>query len=75
MTVSANNFFALLEPYNQLDITKMMNHINSFARKSIGGLTPYTLAKMTMPKDFFILLGLEEIPADDVILEPSLLNR
>jgi len=53
----------------------MMNHINSYARKSLFGSTPYKIAKSVLPKDFFILLGLEEIPMEQVLLKPSLLKR
>lgn len=62
-----------LEPYNQEDISLMMNHINSFRRKDLGGKTPYEFAHMCLPGDFFVLLGLEEIAADDVNLTQKLL--
>lgn len=62
-----------LEPYNQMDITLMMNHINSYRRKAIGGKSPYELARfMGVPDDFFILLGLEEIPGTEINLTRKL---
>lgn len=64
-----------LHPYSQADICLMMDHINSFARKSLGGKTPYQAGRMFLPEDFFLMLGLEEIPADEVILTPDLLKR
>ncbi len=64
-----------LEPFNQMDITKMMCHVNSFNRRSLGGTTPFKFAALTLPEDFFTLLGLEEIPADDVCLKPRLLKK
>jgi len=57
----------------QSHITLMMNHINSYARSSLFGKTPYDVAMAVMPEDFFILLGLEKIPSDDVFLRPDLL--
>ncbi len=63
-----------LEPFNQADISKMMNHVNSFKRKSIFGKSPYELAQNVLPEDFFILLGLELIPPTEIILNPTLLT-
>ena len=64
-----------LESFMQKDISLMMDHINSYARKSLFGKTPYQAAKTILPEDFFILLGLSEIPAKDVTLKPSLLKK
>ena len=64
-----------IEHLTQSDITLMMNHVNSFKRKSLGGKSPIQLARMFLPEDLFILLGLEEIPSDDVILRPELLKK
>lgn len=64
-----------LEPYSQCDINLVMSHINSFARDSLYGATPFAIAKATLPTDFFELIGLSEIPCDDVILTPDLLKK
>lgn len=64
-----------LERFTQSDISLMMNHINSYARRSLFGSTPYRIAKSVLPEDFFSLLGLEEIPMEQVLLKPSLLKR
>lgn len=64
-----------LELYSQADISLMMNHINSFKRKSLFGCSPYEAAKNVLPEDFFILLGLEQIPSDQVVLHPHLLSK
>ena len=58
----------------QSDISLMMDHVNSFKRRSIGGKCPYELARMFLPEEFFLLLGLTQIPADEVNLTPSLLR-
>ncbi|MCQ2081568.1 MAG: IS30 family transposase [Lachnospiraceae bacterium] len=61
-----------MDGYSQSQISLMMNHINSTKRPSLLDKTPYDLAMNVLPEDFFILLGLEKIPADKVILKPSL---
>lgn len=62
-----------LEPYSQSDISLMMNHINSYRRRSIGNRSPYELAKFYgINEDFFTLLGLEEISPDKIELTPKL---
>lgn len=64
-----------LAPYNQIDISLMMNHINSYRRKKLYGKSAYQLAKGFLPEDFFILLGLEEIPDTEIVLQPSLFGK
>lgn len=61
--------------YSQMQISLMMNHINSYKRKALFGKSAYEIAKSVLPEDFFILLGLEEIPADKIILKPSLIKK
>ena len=58
----------------QTDVNLMMSHINSACRESLGGLTPFTLAKLMLPKELLEFFGLTEIPADEVILTPALLK-
>lgn len=57
---------------NQFHINNMMNHINSFRRKSLCGKSPYEIATSILPEDFFIFLGIEEINDKDIVLDPSL---
>ena len=64
-----------LEPYNQSDISLMMDHINSYKRKSLFGKSPYEAAKSVFPEDFFLLLGLELVPPEQVTLQPRLLKK
>ncbi len=63
-----------LEKFTQFDMSKVTNHVNSYVRASLGGVTPYDLAIDNYDEDFFILLGLEKIPMKDVILKPDLLK-
>ena len=53
----------------------MMNHINSYKRKALFGKSAYELAKDSLPEDFFLLLGLEEIPPEEIILSPKLFRQ
>lgn len=58
----------------QQDVNLMMSHINSSCRESLGGLTPFNLAKRMLPKELLDIFGLTEIPADEVVLTPDLLK-
>lgn len=64
-----------LLPYMQSDISLMMNHINSYKRKALFGRCAYEMAMAVLPEDFFILLGLELIPAEEILLKPSLIKE
>lgn len=63
-----------VEAFMQTDMTLATDHINSYVRKALFGKCPYSLAKTVLPDDFFILLGLEQIPTDKVTLTPELLK-
>ena len=63
-----------LVPYTQEDISLMMNHINSYCRKKSFGRCAYDLAMEVFPEEFFDLLGLYKIPANEVMLKPQLLK-
>lgn len=64
-----------LECLMQSDATLITNHINSYVRKSIGGVCPYDMAMETFDEDFFVLLGLEIIPYEKVNLTPRLVSK
>lgn len=64
-----------LKPFTQTDITLMMNHINSYKRKALFGKSAFEVAKSVLPQDFFILLGQEEIPPQDIILSEKLFHH
>lgn len=64
-----------LEPYDQFDMNLLTNHVNSYIRRELGGICPYDEAMETYKEDFFVLLGLERIPAQKVILTPKLLRK
>jgi IS30 family transposase len=58
----------------QEDITLMINHINSTCRDNLNGKSPYALSKLLLPDALHKALNLVEIPADKVVLKPSLLK-
>lgn len=59
----------------QEDITLMINHINSTARASLNGNTPFKLAQMLLDSSFLDKLSLKHIAADDIHLKPALLKK
>lgn len=64
-----------LDYYKQRDACVLMNHINSEARDSLNGCTPFRLSKMLLNNRLHRLLCLQEIPGDQVHLKPSLLKK
>ena len=64
-----------LDVYTQKDACVLMNHINSEARDSLNGCTPFRLSRMLLNNRLHRLLCLQEIPADEVNLKPSLLKK
>ena len=61
--------------YTQEDINLMASHINSTARDSLNGATPFDLASLLIDKKIPELMGQAKIPADSVYLKPSLVNE
>lgn len=59
--------------YTQDDIDIMMNHINSYARDSLNGCTPYKLSRYMLHSSIHEAMNLKEIPLDQVIMKPFLL--
>ena len=59
----------------QEDVDLMINHINSYARKSLNDKPPYDLFVSLFGKECADKLGLVLIPPDDITLKPSLLKK
>lgn len=59
----------------QEDINLMMSHINSYGRKKLGGKSPAELLSSLYGEEVLHLLWHEQIPADSIVLKPSLLKR
>lgn len=60
---------------NQNKVTQIANHINSVARASLNGCTPFELALLLIDRKLLDLCQLERIPANQVVLKPSLLKK
>ena len=76
------NSFVILSPkgttfagLDQEQVTLITNHINSVARASLNGCTPFELALLLIDRKLLDLCQLERIPANQVILKPSLLKK
>ena len=63
-----------MQGYTQEDINKLASHINSTARESLNGATPFALAKILLDKRIPILTGQFEVSPDNVMLKPDLLR-
>ena len=59
----------------QDDVTLMMNHINSYPRKSLNNHSPYEVAQMLLGETFLKAVNFSKIPADEVILKPNLIRK
>lgn len=64
-----------LDRLTQDDISLMMNHINSYARKSLNGKTPFELFSYMCGEETPGLFGIAPVASQDVTLRPSLLKR
>ena len=62
------------EGLTQEKVTLIMNNINSTARASLNDKTPFKLARLLQSDLFLEKLSLKHIPADYVLLKPSLLK-
>ena len=59
---------------NNADIDKVLSHINSYSRPALNNKAPFDLFAFTYGVDLLTQLGLERIPADRIVLKPSLLG-
>lgn len=59
----------------QNDITLCINNINSTARGSLNGRTPFELASLLLDEKLFELLHLKHVEPDSVLLKPALLKQ
>jgi len=61
-----------LNPFNQQDMTLLANHINSIKRAGLDGCCPYELVVDPEMITLMSLLGLQQVPPDEVYLKPTL---
>ena len=59
----------------QEDITRMMNHINSYKRKKLNNRSPYETFSFYYGEETLKRLGCESVPADQILLKPALLKK
>ena len=64
-----------LNPYDQNDMMVLMSHINSTKRGKHKGKSPMELAASPEFEKLKQVLEITEIPADEIVLSPSLLRR
>lgn len=57
------------------NVIQIMNHINSIARASLNGCTPFELASLLLPAALLTWAGAKPIPHDEVLLKPRLLKE
>lgn len=63
------------EPYTQRDISRMMDNINSYCRRSLGNKSPYDMMAFLYGEEILKLLGCHKIKPNDVIMNASIFNR
>jgi IS30 family transposase len=61
--------------YTQEDISLMASHINSTARDSLNGATPFDLAELLIDKRIPVLTGQFKVSPDNVMLKPALIEK
>lgn len=59
----------------QEDINLMMSHVNSYGRNKFGGKSPAEILSSLYGEEVLRLLWHEQIPPENIVLNPSLLNR
>lgn len=56
------------------DCALMMSHVNSRPRGVLGGASPIEAVRPIVGQALLDALGIEDVPRDDVVLAPSLIN-
>ena len=59
----------------QTDVTRMMDHINSYKRKKLNDRSPYETFSFHYGEEVLRLLGCTPVAAEDILLKPSLLKK
>lgn len=60
--------------YSDEQIRLMMDHINSYGRDDLNGKSPYEVFAFLYGEEVLEKLGIHNIPADSIVLKPSLLK-
>lgn len=59
----------------QSDISLMMSHINSYSREKLNDKSPFDMFSFIYGYDVLEKFGICRIPANEILLKPSLLNK
>jgi len=59
----------------QTDIDMILSHVNSYSRPALNDKAPFDLFAFAYGADFLRKLAIRRIPANAIVLKPSLLNR
>ena len=65
---------ASFDALTQTDIDKVLSHLNSYSRPALNDKAPFDLFSYTFGPDILAALGLRRIPANEIVLKPSLLG-
>lgn len=64
-----------IDNLTQMDIFKMMNHINSYKRKKLNNRSPYETFSFLHGEEVLAKLGCRSVEAKDICLKPKLLKK
>lgn len=63
-----------IDHLSRRDAAIIASHVNSMPRPSLGGASPFDLARHVLPEELLEGLGLEHLTPDNVVLRPSILT-
>ena len=58
----------------QADVDKVLSHVNSYSRPALNDKAPFDLFAFTYGAGLLAKLGVRRIPANEIVLKPSLLR-
>ena len=64
-----------IDDLTQMDVFKMMNHINSYKRKKLNNRSPYETFSFLHGEEVLAKLGCRPVDAKDICLKPKLLKK
>ena len=59
----------------QADVDKVLSHVNSYSRPALNDRSPFDLFAFTYGEAILAKLGIRRVPANEIVLKPSLLGR
>jgi IS30 family transposase len=63
------------DSFTQETVNLVFSHVNSVKRKALNGKTPYEMFSFMFDQNIVSFLGIEEVPAVDVVQSPKLLKN